>query len=378
MSRSPRSAAIAVRPHRRRRAARPRRSGGRGEDGSESAASADQSRVSSACVDRAEPLGGDSARARAMPPAERLEPSQMRSTSTTPASRRARGRSRRDRRGRSRRRISMLGALRSRLKCMSARSGRGRVRPARPARCVADARAIFATRSVGSPDQKSCDAIRARPESTTATTPSMVCLRSRRRWSRGPPCDARPGGRPARSCSGGRERSVERKNEEHPRRERSMQPLRWRGGSRAHRARKRGRRRRGRRRRACGSPRRSAPRAGDRRAEEVLDRDLEAPCPGALDDRRVEELRHRFGVEGCAHRDELEVGARAELEAPEKRERVVGGEASLVGFVEEHTQAMPGELGIAATSLRVSVPSVRRSGSATVAALDNASSKRIV
>ncbi len=50
----------------------------------------------------------------------------------------------------------------------------GRVLPARPARWIAEARLTFSTRRRGRPDHGACDATRARPESTTATTPSMV------------------------------------------------------------------------------------------------------------------------------------------------------------------------------------------------------------
>ena len=67
---------------------------------------------------------------------------------------------------------------------------------------------------------------------------------------------------------------------------------------------------------------------------QVLDRDVEAAAL-ALDDLGSEEGGHRLGVEGGAHRDELEIGARAELEAAEERERDVGREAALVGLVEE-------------------------------------------
>ena len=48
------------------------------------------------------------------------------------------------------------------------------VRPARPARWSADAALIFSTRSVLMPRCGSKRAMRARPESTTAVTPSIV------------------------------------------------------------------------------------------------------------------------------------------------------------------------------------------------------------
>ena len=50
----------------------------------------------------------------------------------------------------------------------------GPVRPARPARWLADAWLTRATRSVGRPLHAECALTRARPLSTTVTTPSMV------------------------------------------------------------------------------------------------------------------------------------------------------------------------------------------------------------
>ena len=50
------------------------------------------------------------------------------------------------------------------------------MRPARPARCSAEARLIFATERFGSPDHGEWVAIRARPESITAVTPGTVTL----------------------------------------------------------------------------------------------------------------------------------------------------------------------------------------------------------
>ena len=175
-----------------------------------------------------------------------------------------------------------------RAACRAAGSAPARVRPARPARCVAEAREIRCTFSVGSPDHGECDATRASPLSITATTPSMVTevsatLVDRITLRRGP-------ARTARSCSVGREIAVQRQRRRvPPAPRRARTPPRARG-SRARRAGTPARRRRARRRRAAQRRRHllSSGRSSSRRAE-VLDRHVEAPPLGAQRRRVAEE-----------------------------------------------------------------------------------------
>ena len=76
---------------------------------------------------------------------------------------------------------------------------------------------------------------------------------------------------------------------------------------------------------------------------EVLDGDLEAP-PLGPERPGAEVAGHGRGVEGRRHRDELQVGARGALEAPQQREREIALQVALVELV-EHDRADAGERG---------------------------------
>ncbi len=209
-----------------------------------------------------------------------------------------------------------------------------RVRPARPARCVAEARLTLASSSRGSPVHGECEARRDSPLSTTAVTPSMVTddsatlvLRITLR------CDA---GSTARACA-----SIGKS----PCSGRDEQPL------------------------ALGGRRKRLARAADlasagqehqhvaarllgqhllHRARHLLFQRAIVGPRQMLDAQRVElalapeqrtvaqEARHRIGFQRRAHHHQLQIRARARREPRQQRQRQIGLQVPLVELVEHH------------------------------------------
>ena len=219
------------------------------------------------------------------------------------------------------------------------------MRPARPARWVAEARDTRRTSRRGSPDHGEWEATRASPESTTAVTPSMVTevsatLVERITLRRGP-------GRTARSCSSG-ERS--------PWSGRTSSPSRAAKEAQACAARRisaiPGRK-------TSTSPsgvsvttRRTveATRSSSRssRAASAGERCSTATSksrPSERTDGASEEAGHRRRVERGRHDDELQIRARGLLEAAQQRQRQVALEVALVELV-EHDHAHAGQAGL--------------------------------